>query len=133
MLEELEKAEKYIFIEFFILAEGYMWEEIHRILKKKAESGVEVKIIFDDFGSIKRQRKGFITKLRSEGIKVSIFNPITPSMNIFMNNRNHRKIVIIDGKTAILDGLCCYNKGRRSKKLSCNVLLYVGIHYKKTH
>ena len=105
MLEELEKAEKYIFIEFFILAEGYMWEEIHSILKRKAESGVEVKIIFDDFGSIKRQRKGFITKLRSEGIKVSIFNPITPSMNIFMNNRNHRKIVVIDGKTAMTGGI----------------------------
>lgn len=104
-LEELERAEKYIFIEFFILAEGEMWNQIHSILRKKAKAGVEVKIIFDDFGSIKRQRKGFISNLRAEGIEVSVFNPINPIMNIFMNNRNHRKIVVIDGKTAITGGI----------------------------
>ena len=105
LLEELEKAEKYIFIEFFILAEGEMWDAIHSILKKKAEEGLEIKIIFDDFGSIKRQRKGFITKLKSEGIEVSVFNPINPIMNIFMNNRNHRKIIVIDGKVAVTGGI----------------------------
>lgn len=105
LLEELKKAQKYIFIEFFIIAEGFMWEQIHQILKEKAESGVEVKIIFDDFGSIKRQHKNFITDLRAEKIKVSVFNPIKPSVNIFMNNRNHRKIVIIDGKTAFTGGI----------------------------
>ncbi len=104
LLKELDKAEKYIFIEFFILAEGYMWEEIHKILLEKVKEGVEVKIIFDDFGSIKRQHKGFLTKLRSEGISVSAFNPIRPSMSIFMNNRNHRKIVVIDGKAAFTGG-----------------------------
>ena len=81
-----------------------MWDSIHKILKEKAENGVEIKIIFDDFGSIKRQHKDFITKLRSEGIEVSVFNPIKPSLNIFMNNRNHRKIVVIDGKTAFTGG-----------------------------
>lgn len=105
LLEELQKAEKYIYIEFFILAEGYMWDEIHKILKEKRAGGVEVKIIFDDFGSIKRQHKDFITKLRAEGIKVSIFNPIIPSFTLFMNNRNHRKIVVIDGKTAVTGGI----------------------------
>lgn len=105
LLEELEKAEKYIFIEFFILAEGEMWSSIHRILKRKAENGVEVKIIFDDFGSIKRQSKGFIKRLRAEGISVSVFNPINPVLNIFQNNRNHRKIIVIDGKTAITGGI----------------------------
>ncbi len=104
-LKEIERAEKYIFMEFFILAEGKMWDEIHKILKEKANSGVEVKIIFDDFGSIKRQQKGFISKLRSEGISVSVFNPINPFMNIFMNNRNHRKIVVIDGKVAFTGGM----------------------------
>ena len=53
---------------------------------------------------IKRQHKDFITKLRSEGIEVSVFNPIKPSLNIFMNTRNHRKIVVIDGKTAFTGG-----------------------------
>lgn len=105
LLQELESAEKYIFIEFFILAEGVMWEQIHEILTRKAKQGVEVKIIFDDFGSIKRQRKGFISKLRSEGIAVSVFNPINPIMNIFMNNRNHRKIIVIDGKVAVTGGI----------------------------
>ena len=105
LLEELKKAERYIYIEFFILAEGVMWDKIHEILKEKSSLGVEVKIIFDDFGSIKRQRKGFITKLRAEGIRVSVFNPINPIMNIFMNNRNHRKIVVIDGETAFTGGI----------------------------
>lgn len=105
LLEELEKAEKYIFIEFFILAEGQMWNAIYEILKAKVKQGLEVKIIFDDFGSIKRQRKGFVKKLRSDGIRVSVFNPIIPTLNIFMNNRNHRKIVVIDGNTAFTGGI----------------------------
>ncbi len=104
LLEELEQAEKYIFIEFFILAEGVMWNKIHNVLKRKVAEGVEVRIMFDDFGSIKRQTKGFISRLRSEGILVTVFNPINPVMNVFMNNRNHRKIVVIDGKTAITGG-----------------------------
>jgi len=105
LLSELEAAEKYIYIEFFIIAEGEMWDNIHKVLKEKARSGVEIKIIFDDFGSIKRQQKGFISRLRSEGIDVSIFNPINPIMNIFMNNRNHRKIIVIDGKVAFTGGI----------------------------
>lgn len=105
LLSELKKAQKYIFIEFFILAEGKMWDVIHEILKEKTANGVEVKIIFDDFGSIKRQQKGFITNLKSEGIEVSVFNPINPFLDIFMNNRSHRKIVIIDGKTAFTGGV----------------------------
>lgn len=105
LLDELRAAERYIFIEFFILAEGAMWNQIYEILKEKAQNGVEVKIIFDDFGSIKRQSKTFISSLRKNNISVSIFNPINPIMNIFMNNRNHRKIVVIDGKVAITGGI----------------------------
>ena len=104
LLRELNLAERYIFIEFFIIGEGVMWDKIHEILKQKALEGVEVKIIFDDFGSIKRQHENFITNLRAEKISVSVFNPIGPSMNIFMNNRNHRKMIVIDGKTAITGG-----------------------------
>jgi len=105
LIEELNMAERYIFIEFFILAEGKMWNSIHAILREKAARGVDVRIIFDDFGSIKRQSKGFITRLKAEGIQVSVFNPINPIMNIFMNNRDHRKIVVIDGKVAITGGI----------------------------
>lgn len=105
LLEELEQAEKYIYMEFFILAEGDMWDSIYKVLKQKAKDGIEVKIIFDDFGSIKRQHKDFLTKLKKDGIEVSVFNPIYPLFTHFLNNRNHRKIVVIDGKIAITGGV----------------------------
>lgn len=105
LLEELESAREFIFIEFFILAEGKMWDSIHAILKRKVSEGVEVRIIFDDFGSINRQGRDFIKQLKSEGISVSAFNKIRPSVDLFMNNRDHRKIVVIDGKTAITGGI----------------------------
>lgn len=104
-LQELENAEKYIFLEFFIVAEGVMWEQIYKILVKKAAEGVEVKLLFDDFGSIKRQHKDFITRLQKQKIEVAVFNKINPSPNLFVNNRNHKKIVVIDGKVAVTGGL----------------------------
>lgn len=104
-LEELKKAEKYIFLEFFIIAEGKMWDEIYKVLEQKAQQGVCVKILFDDFGSIKRQRKDFITRLKKSGIDVAVFNKIKPSVDVFMNNRNHRKIVVIDGNVAFTGGI----------------------------
>lgn len=105
LLEELENAQKYIYMEFFIIAEGYMWDSIFKILTKKASEGVEIKIIFDDFGSIKRQNKNFLTRLKSAGIEISVFNPIYPLFNNFLNNRNHRKIVVIDGVLAFTGGV----------------------------
>ena len=105
LLAELENAQKYIYMEFFILAEGYMWDEIHKILKRKASDGVEIKIIFDDFGSIKRQSPDFLEKLKREKIEVAVFNKINLIFNIFMNNRNHRKIVVIDGEVAFTGGV----------------------------
>ncbi len=105
ILKTLSKAEKYIYIEFFILGEGYMWDKIFEILKEKALNNVEIKIIFDDFGSIKRQGKNFVSSIKNLGIEISAFNPIRPSIDIFMNNRNHRKIIIVDGKTAFTGGI----------------------------
>ena len=104
-LEELEAAHKYIFLEFFIVAEGEMFDAVYKILCRKAAEGLDVRLLFDDFGSIKRQRKGFIERLRRNGIKVAVFNEIKPSVNIFMNNRNHRKIAVIDGAVAVTGGL----------------------------
>lgn len=104
-IEELINAEKYIFIEFFIIAEGKMWNEVYKVLREKAALGVDVRVMFDDFGSIKRQRRGFIERLKKDGIKVAVFNRIGPRFNLFVNNRNHRKIVVIDGKTAVTGGL----------------------------
>lgn len=105
ILDELEKAERYIFIEFFILAEDSMWRDILNVLRRKKSKGVEIRIMFDDFGSLTRQYRGFANRLASEGFKVSVFNKIKPSVNIFMNNRNHRKIIVIDGKVAFTGGI----------------------------
>lgn len=105
VLKALSKAEKYIYIEFFILGEGYMWDKIFEILKEKTKQNVEIKIIFDDFGSIKRQGKDFVNNIENLGMEISAFNPIRPSIDIFMNNRNHRKIIIIDGKIAFTGGV----------------------------
>ncbi len=104
-LEELNAAEKYIFLEFFIIAEGKMWESVSEILYRKAAEGLDVRVLFDDFGSIKRQEKDFITRMQENGVKVAVFNKIGPWANVFMNNRNHRKIGVIDGRVAITGGL----------------------------
>ncbi|MBR5452137.1 MAG: cardiolipin synthase [Clostridia bacterium] len=105
VIEELEAAQKFIFIEFFILAEGELWNRIYKVLRKKIKQGVEVRIIYDDFGSLKRQQEDFDKKLRRQGFKVSVFNPIRPSVDLFLNNRNHRKIIVVDGKVSFTGGL----------------------------
>lgn len=105
MLEELEGAEKYIFMEYFILVKGEMWDRIHEILKRKARAGVEVRVIFDDFGSISRQGMNFTKALRSEGIKVIAFNQIRASIDLLLNNRDHRKICVIDGYVSMTGGM----------------------------
>lgn len=105
VISEMESAERFIFLEFFILAEGQLWDRMLNVLKRKVKEGVEVRILYDDFGSIKRQRDNFPEWLEKMGIKVSIFNPLRPSVDLFLNNRNHRKIVVIDGKVSFTGGL----------------------------
>lgn len=104
MLEDLRKAEHFIFMEYFILAEGEMWQEIFAILKKKAERGVDVRIIYDDVGSINRTPKRFLSVLNQSGIRVLPFNPLTPIASLIYNNRDHRKILVIDGSVAYSGG-----------------------------
>ncbi len=105
LIDELKKAKKYIFIEYFIIADGKMWNAVYEVLKEKASLGVEVKVMFDDFGSIKRQYSDFLIRLKKVGIEVSVFCPLKPSLNMVMNNRNHRKIIIIDGNVAFTGGI----------------------------
>ena len=105
LLSELRQAKRYIFLEFFILAEGEMWREIETVLRQKSADGVEIRILFDDFGSSCRQRKKFLSRLTDAGIKVAVFNRIRPSADWFLNNRNHRKIVVIDGLVAFTGGI----------------------------
>ena len=101
---ELEKAEKFIFMEYHAIEDSVSFRAIEDILKKKVEEGLDVRIIYDDVGSIGFVSRPFSKRLNSEGIKCRIFNPVMPIVNIFMNNRDHRKITVIDGKVGFTGG-----------------------------
>lgn len=105
MKEELENAEHYIFLEYFILQEGKMWSELLEILKRKAKQGVDVRVIYDDCGSVSTVPYKYNKKLEAMGIKCEIFNPYRPILSISLQNRDHRKIMIIDGHTAFNGGV----------------------------
>ena len=105
LLEELRNAQRYIFLEFFIIAEGKMWNQIHKILLEKIAQGVEVRIIYDDFGCLKYMNRGFKKRLTEEGIKIATFNPLVPVLSISLNYRDHRKIAIVDGKVGWTGGM----------------------------
>ena len=105
MINELKKAKDYIFIEYFKFDNGIMWDTILEILKEKVKEGVEVRLIYDDFGCIATLPNDYYRTLESYGIKVVVFNEIKPFLGIIMNNRDHRKILIIDGKVAFSGGI----------------------------
>lgn len=104
-LAELKKAQKYIFIEYFIIEEGVLWNSILDILKEKAQQGVEVRIIYDDIGCFLTLPKNYGQQLRQYGIKCVTFNPFRPILSAMQNNRDHRKTASIDGKVAFTGGL----------------------------
>ena len=104
MLDELRKAEKYIFMEYFIIEEGIMWNSILSILEEKAKHGVEVRVMYDDMGSLNTLPASYVKVLQKKGIKAVSFNRISPIINIIMNHRDHRKILVIDGKVAFSGG-----------------------------
>jgi len=104
LLFDLSKAQKFIFLEYFIIKKSQMWDEILDILIKKANDGKDVRLIIDDFGSMKLFTNRYIKKLRASGIKIVRFNPLRPKLLMFMNNRDHRKIIVIDGHTAYNGG-----------------------------
>ena len=105
MLAELRNAQKYIFIESFIVQEGLFWNSILEILTAKATAGVDVRVMFDDLGCINTLPSNYQQKLRSLGIKCTVFNPIKAHLDVGLNNRDHRKICVIDGKTAFTGGV----------------------------
>ncbi|SES99761.1 cardiolipin synthase [[Clostridium] polysaccharolyticum] len=105
IFNELEKAEKFILINFFIVAEGAIWDTLHEILLKKIKEGVEVKFMYDDFGAKIRTDKHFRKKLEQEGFQVQIFNPIHKYTDkLYMNYRSHQKIVVVDGNVGFTGG-----------------------------
>ena len=105
LLTQLEKAEKYIFLEFFIIQEGKMWDQILDVLRRKAAQGVRVRVMYDDFGCFFLLPTHFAKQLREMGIECAVFNPFRPLLTFKQNNRDHRKIISIDGKVAFTGGI----------------------------
>lgn len=105
LLEELKKAKKYIFMEYFIIERGKMWNSILDILKLKVKEGVEVRIMYDDLGTIYKLPNNYPKRLKKFGIKCVKFNSFIPIMSALHNNRDHRKITIVDGKVGFVSGL----------------------------
>ena len=105
LLEELAKAEKYIFMEYFIIEEGYMWGSILKILIDKAKAGLDVRVMYDGMCDISTLPSNYCKLMEAEGIKAKKFAPIKPLLSSHYNYRDHRKICVIDGKTAFTGGV----------------------------
>ncbi len=105
MLEELKKAEKFIFMEYFIIEEGFMWGSILEILVEKAKVGVDVRVMYDGMLEISTLPANYCKLLEEKGIKAKAFAPIRPVISSHYNYRDHRKILVIDGKVAFNGGV----------------------------
>ena len=105
MIRELKKAKHYIFMEYFIIEQGHFWNSILEVLIEKAKAGVDVRVMYDDLGCMKTLPNDYEKYLESVGIKCVIFAPIRPFLDIRMNNRDHRKICVIDGHTGFTGGI----------------------------
>ncbi len=105
MLREVEKAEHFIFLEFFVVAEGVMWGKLLEILARKAAAGVEVRLLYDGTCEFTTLCRDYPKRLKRLGIKAKVFAPITPFVSTHYNYRDHRKILVIDGHTAFTGGV----------------------------
>ncbi|MGL5972512.1 MAG: cardiolipin synthase [Oscillospiraceae bacterium] len=105
MLEEIKKAKKFIFLEYFIIDEGYLWSNVLEALKEKVNEGLDVRLLYDDAGCVSTLPNKYNEYLKQIGIKCKVFNPLRASMSIVKNYRNHRKILIVDGDVAITGGI----------------------------
>ena len=105
MLEELKKAEKFIFMEFFIMEEGYMWGSILKVLADKAKAGVDVRVMYDGMLEVSTLPSNYCKLLQEHGIQAKVFSPIKPIVSSHYNYRDHRKILVIDGNVAFTGGV----------------------------
>lgn len=101
----LRSAEKFIFLEYFIISEGHMWGSVEEILAAKVKEGVEVRLIFDGMNELYNLPHHFCDRMKELGIQCKVFSPVYPIVSTHYNNRDHRKIVVIDGKTAFTGGV----------------------------
>lgn len=104
MISDLKTAEHFIFMEYFAIDDKEAWHRIEEILVEKVKAGVEVRVFYDDLGSIGFINTAFSKKLNSLGIKCRVFNPFFPGLNRFLNNRDHRKVTVVDGRVAYTGG-----------------------------
>lgn len=105
MFEEIKKAEKFIFLEYFIIEEGLFWNSILEVLKEKASKGVEVKVVYDDIGCMSTLPGNYYKQLQKFGIEAVCFSKLKGQADGEFNNRSHRKIIVIDGKVAFTGGI----------------------------
>ncbi|MFI3225855.1 MAG: cardiolipin synthase [Clostridia bacterium] len=105
LLENLKKAEKFIFIEYFIVEPGIMWDSILEILIQKADEGVEVRFMYDDAGCLSTLPPHYHKTLAEFGINCVRFNPFRPTLHTYLNHRDHRKICVIDGDIGYMGGI----------------------------
>ncbi len=105
MLADMEKAERFIFLEYFIISEGELWQKVFDVLKRKAAQGVDVRVLYDDIGSSLRAPSHLPQLLRENGIRCIPFNPALPVLAIVMNHRDHRKITVVDGMVGYTGGI----------------------------
>ena len=105
LIPELEKAEEFIFLEYFIINSGQMWNSVLDVLRRKVAQGVDVRVIYDDVGCADYLPANYCQTLRSYGIKAMVFNKFVPVVSVVMNNRDHRKITVIDGKVGFIGGI----------------------------
>jgi cardiolipin synthase len=105
VLEELEHAERYIFLEFFIIRQGQMLDSVLAILERKAKEGLDIRLIYDDLGCFMSLPSNFVEQMDRKGIKCIVFNTFRPILSSLQNNRDHRKLICIDGKTAFTGGI----------------------------
>lgn len=105
MLVQMEKAEKFIFMEYFLISEGYMWNAVLDVMQRKAAQGVEVRLMYDGMNAITNLPYSYPKQLEKMGIKCKLFAPVQPLASTHYNNRDHRKILVIDGHTAFTGGV----------------------------
>ena len=105
LLRELEAAESFIFLEYFIIQEGVMWNSILEVLERKARAGVDVRVMYDDLGCLFTLPRHYDQELRRRGLRACVFNPFNTILSPRFNNRDHRKLCIIDGKVGFTGGI----------------------------
>ena len=105
MLDDLRSAKKFIFLEFYIIDPGLMWDRILEILVEKVQQGVEVKLLYDDIGCMATLPGDYTKRLRKMGIDAHKFNKVIPRMTVAYNNRDHRKILVVDGQVGYTGGI----------------------------